>query len=135
MFDTVIIGGGAAGLSAALVLGRCVRRVLVFDDGRYRNTSSKSLHCFMGSDGVAPSALLKRARSQLARYDTVSTMRERVSKVEMGPAHFLVEREGHHPVMGQTVLVATGVVDELPKIPGLAPLFGTSVHVCPYCDG
>jgi thioredoxin reductase len=134
-YDTVIIGGGPAGLSAALVLGRCMRRALICDDGRYRNATSKALHCYMGLDGIRPADLLERARSQLEPYETISTARSSVIGIEKKDQLFVVEFKAHEIVRAKTIVVATGVVDELPAISGLKELFGKSVHVCPYCDG
>ena len=71
-YDTLIVGGGPAGLSAALVLGRCVRRVLVVDNGRYRNERSTALHCYLGHDGIVPLDLREQSRQQLKRYDTIN---------------------------------------------------------------
>ncbi len=73
-WDTVIVGGGPAGLSAALVLGRCCRRVLVCDDGQPRNRASKALHGFLTRDGIAPSEFLQLARQQLQRYENVQLL-------------------------------------------------------------
>jgi len=81
-YDTVIIGGGPAGLSAALVLGRCVRRVLICDGGSYRNDRSHAIHCFMSQDGISPTELLTRAREQLRRYETVTHRRVQVTSIE-----------------------------------------------------
>ena len=80
-YDTLIIGGGPAGLSAALVLGRCVRRVLVLDSGRYRNARSTALHCYLGHDGIVPLALRDQSREQLKRYDTIKLVDATVVKV------------------------------------------------------
>ena len=135
VFDAVVIGGGPAGLSAALVLGRCVRRVAVCDSGQYRNARSAALHCFMSRDGIAPSSLLEETRRQLQRYDTVSMLATKVRSVDRRDARFTVVTEDRHALQARTLLVATGVVDELPKIEGIDELFGRSVHVCPYCDG
>ena len=133
--ECIIIGGGPAGLSAALVLGRCMRRTLLCDDGRYRNQKSKALHCFMGHDGVAPAELLKRSREQLGAYGTVRVTDATVTSINRYEQDFAVEFKDGTSVAAQTVLVATGVVDELPPVNGIQPLFGRSVHVCPYCDG
>jgi thioredoxin reductase len=132
LFDTIIVGGGPAGLSAALVLGRCMRRVLLFDDKRYRNAQSHALHCYMGLDGIAPAELHDRARDQLSRYETVAIKSDRVHSVERQEPFIVHTAQGH--VRARTILVASGVVDELPPVSGLPELFGTSVHVCPYCD-
>ena len=135
IYDTVIIGGGPAGLSAALVLGRCMRHALICDDGRYRNARSEALHCYMGHDGIRPAELLERARSQLQPYDSISTVRRSVTSIKREGQLFAVEFKTREIVRTRTIVVATGVVDELPAISGIEELFGKSVHVCPYCDG
>ena len=135
LYDAVIIGGGPAGLSAALVLGRCVRRVAVCDSGQYRNARSTALHCFMSRDGIAPSSLLEETRRQLERYETVSMLATKVRSVDRRDAQFTVATDDGHALQAKSLLIATGVVDELPGIEGIDELFGRSVHVCPYCDG
>jgi len=133
-YETVVVGGGPAGLNAALVLGRCRRKTLLFDTGQYRNKSSQALHCFMSHDGIAPENLLSLARQQLEPYESVQIANAEVSRIERGEGGFLITT-GIGAVHAHTVLVATGVVDELPEIRGIRALFGRSVHVCPYCDG
>jgi thioredoxin reductase len=135
VLDAVIIGGGPAGLSAALVLGRCIRRVAVCDSGQYRNARSTALHCFMSRDGIAPSSLLEETRRQLERYETVSMLATKVRSVDRRDAQFTVATDDGHALQAKSLLIATGVVDELPGIEGIDELFGRSVHVCPYCDG
>ena len=135
LYDTIIIGGGPAGLSAALVLGRCMRRILVCDSGRYRNERSQALHCYMGHDGIHPRELLKRARRQLEPYATVSMKCLPVRDIAQEEDEFLVRIEAGEAARARTLLIATGVVDELPEIEGIGDLFGRSIHVCPYCDG
>ena len=135
IYDTVVIGGGPAGLSAGLVLGRCMRHALVCDDGRYRNARSDALHCYMGHDGIRPAELLDRARTQLTPYDTISTLGSSVTSVKREDHRFAVAFKTGASVRARSIIVATGVVDELPPIPGIEALFGKSVHVCPYCDG
>lgn len=134
-YDTLIVGGGPAGLSAALVLGRCVRRVLVVDNGRYRNERSTALHCYLGHDGILPLDLREQSRQQLKRYDTINLVAATVVKVSSCSLGFTAVLDDGQEVAARTVLFATGVVDELPQIPGVQELFGRSVHVCPYCDG
>ena len=134
MFDVVIVGGGPAGLSAALVLGRCRRRVLVCDEGRPRNARATSLNGYLTRDGVAPTDFLRLGRDELQRYGVVQKATT-VSDVVRQPAGFEVRFDNGDRVSGRTVLLATGVRDELPDIPGLDECYGITVHHCPYCDG
>jgi len=133
MLDVIVIGGGPAGLSAALVLGRCVRNVMVFDSGSYRNAQSTSLHCYLGHDGIAPQDFRDECRKQLARYETVVIVDQKVTEVTRGPGGFRVVAGGRS-FESSKLLIATGVSDELPDALGVAQFFGRSVHVCPYCD-
>jgi thioredoxin reductase len=135
VYDTVVVGGGPAGLSAGLVLGRCMRHALLCDDGRYRNARSNALHCYMGHDGIRPGELLDRARTQLKPYDTISTIGSSVTSIKKEDHRFAVAFKTGATVWARSIIVATGVVDELPALPGIKALFGKSVHVCPYCDG
>jgi thioredoxin reductase len=134
LYETIIVGAGPAGLNAALVLGRCMRRTLVCDTGQYRNNSSHALHCFMTRDGIAPGELLSLGREQLGRYEAVSLAHAEVSRIDRAAAGFTVTTDTA-TLQATTLLVATGVVDELPGIEGIRDFFGRSVHVCPYCDG
>jgi thioredoxin reductase len=134
LYDTIIIGGGPAGLSGALILGRCLRRTVVLDSGRYRNKSSEALHCFMSRDGIPPAKLLAQAREQLRAYESIDLTHAEARYIERAGAAFAVGTDDRI-LKARTVLVATGVVDELPDIQGMGELFGRSVHVCPYCDG
>ncbi len=133
-YETIVVGAGPAGLSAALVLGRCMRRTLVCDTGQHRNQSSQALHCFMSRDGIAPRELLAIAREQLQQYDTVYFARAEVSRIDRLSQGFAVTTD-NGLLQATTLLIASGVVDELPAIEGIRDLFGRSVHVCPYCDG
>ena len=135
LHETIVVGGGPAGLSAALVLGRCMRRVLVCDSRAYRNERSAALHCFVSQDGIPPSWLLQEARRQLQRYETVSIQAATVTGVDRRRGRFVLATGDGRELQARTLLVATGVVDELPPLEGIEPLFGRSVHVCPYCDG
>ena len=123
-YDIVIIGGGPAGLSAALVLGRCMRRALVCDSGRYRNERSQALHCYLGHDGIAPAELLEHSRRQLEHYETIERACRVVSAAAKDREGFVVHFEAGEAVRTRTLLVATGVVDELPQLEGIEPLFG-----------
>ena len=134
-YEVIIIGGGPAGLSAALVLGRCCRRVLVCDSRKYRNERSSALHCFLGHDGILPTKFLESARSQLEPYDNVKYKVGTVTDATRIGLSFGVAFTDGELRTADKLLVTSGVVDELPDIPGLLDLYGKSVHVCPYCDG
>jgi thioredoxin reductase len=134
-FDVLIVGGGPAGLSAALILGRCHRKVLVCDEGRQRNLSSHAIHGLLGREGKSPSDFLDGALEELSRYKTVSVRGTRVTGVIPAGEEFeFVCADGTRGTASK-VLLATGLVDELPELEGIEPLYGVSVHHCIYCDG
>jgi thioredoxin reductase len=134
-WDAMIVGGGPAGLSAALVLGRCCRRVLVADEGRQRNRFSAHLHGFLTRDATPPQEFIAVAREQLRPYQTVHLIDDVVEQATCCDSGFKVTLRHHETVVAGTLLLATGVVDHVPSIPGIEPLYGKSVHHCPYCDG
>lgn len=134
-YDVVIVGGGPAGLSAALVLGRARRRVLLFDHGRYRNEASRRMHGYLSRDGVRPAALLAAGRREVQAYGVAIRREEVLHVANRGRAGFRVVLARGRSVQARKILLATGVVDRIPDIPGIEPLYGTSVHHCPYCDG
>lgn len=135
MFDVIIVGAGPAGLSAALILGRCRRSVLVCDAGRPRNAPSRALHGFLTRDGVAPFELLRIGREQLRTYHTVEVIDGEVTDARPLDGCFEVELSGGARYQSRMLLLATGVVDQLPEIPGVESFYGRSVFHCPYCDG
>ena len=134
-FDVVIVGAGPAGLSAALILGRCRRRVLVLDTDKPRNYASHALHGFLSRDGVNPLELRRLGREQLRQYDTVKLVMKEATSARCVRGGFEVTVAGGRKVRCRKLLLATGVVDELPPLEGLEPLYGRSVFHCPYCDG
>jgi thioredoxin reductase len=136
MYDVIIVGAGPAGLSAALILGRCRRRVLVCDSGRPRNAASLAMHGFLTRDGVNPHEFLRLSREQLRQYETVAIRNCEVTAATCRTdARFEVTIENEERLTGRKLLIATGVLDNLPGIPGFAELYGASVFHCPYCDG
>ena len=134
VYDAIVLGGGPAGLSACIVLGRCGRRVLLCDTGAPRNARSHELHGFLTRDGIAPLELLRLGRAELDRYGIECRPIE-VTDIHAETDAFMVTLADGSHVQGRTVLIACGVTDELPQIPGLDDCFGVSVHHCPYCDG
>jgi thioredoxin reductase len=135
MFDVVIVGAGPAGLNAALVLGRCRRRVLVCDEGKPRNAVSRGLHGFLSRDGLEPRELIRIAREQLAPYPSVELRSTRVDAACRSGEAFLVTLAGGETASARKVLLAGGRRDQVPDIPGLGDLWGRSVFHCRYCDG
>ena len=134
-YEVLIVGGGPAGLSAALVLGRCRRRVLVCDAGQPRNAASHGLHGFLTRDGIKPSEFLEIGRQQLQPYDTVELRRTEVTSASHLPNGFELTLSNGESVSARKLLLATGVVDELPALDGIQDFYGRSVFHCPYCDG
>ncbi len=134
--DVIIVGAGPAGLSAALVLGRACRQVLVFDAGRPRNYATQALHGFLTRDGIEPFELRRLGLEELRKYDTV-----RVEDAEVADARrledgtFSVQLEDGREFLCRRLLLATGVADNLPDVPGFNEMYGRSIFHCPYCDG
>jgi thioredoxin reductase len=133
--DVIVVGAGPAGLSAALILGRCCRQVLVLDAGRPRNAASRAMHGFLSRDGIAPAELLQIGREQLKRYSNVRLMDAEVVEARRLETGFNVQLADGTSYRSQMLLLATGVVDELPQIEGIESFYGQSVFHCPYCDG
>jgi thioredoxin reductase len=134
VFDVVIIGGGPAGLSAALVLARCRRRVLLCDAGQPRNARSSALHGFLSRDCIPPLELLRLGREELRPYG-VEPRNVTVTELVRTGDFFEATLDNQQTVRARMALVATGVRDHLPEIPGLEECYGVTVHHCPYCDG
>jgi thioredoxin reductase len=134
MHDVIIIGGSYAGLAAALQLGRARRRVLILDAGQRRNRFAHAAHGFLCQDGQPPDAIAARARAEVLAYPTVEWREAVVTEVGPVDGGFSVRTGGEHH-HARRVILATGVVDELPTIPGLAERWGSTVFHCPYCHG
>ncbi|PXY33364.1 thioredoxin reductase [Prauserella coralliicola] len=138
--DAAVIGGGAAGLNGALTLARSRRSVIVIDSGAPRNAPAEGVHGLLGLDGTPPAELLRRGREEVRRYGGQIVTGEVISAVPAGPAgdgdpRFVLTLADGSLVLARRVLVATGVRDVLPDIPGLAPYWGRGVVHCPYCHG
>jgi thioredoxin reductase len=133
-YDCIVVGAGPAGLSAALMLGRCRRDVLVCDTGNPRNALSQGLHNYLTRDGILPREFLELARGEVGRYPSIEFREVEVLDATRSPDGFRVVCADGRQLGARKLLLATGVVDELPPIEGLAPLYGISVHHCPYCD-
>ncbi|GGQ21675.1 thioredoxin reductase [Streptomyces mutabilis] len=132
-YDVVVVGGGAAGLSAALVLGRSRLRALVVDAGEPRNAPSDHMQGFLTRDGMAPAEFLALGRQEIARYG-VELVRDRAVDVTRD-ADFTVSLAGGRTVRAHRLIVTTGLKDELPPVPGVAERFGRDVLHCPFCHG
>ncbi|SDS13509.1 NAD(P)/FAD-dependent oxidoreductase [Agrococcus carbonis] len=140
-YDVIVIGGGPAGLQAALTLGRMRRRVALIDGGSYRNDPAHAMQNLIGHDGHPPAELRAAARAELARYATVEVVEARVADLAGEADAFRVALEDGRAPEARTVLtarrllLATGAADALPDIPGVAELFGDRIAHCPYCHG
>ena len=134
--EIIVVGGGPAGLSAALVLARCRRQVLVIDAGKPRNWASHAVGGFFTRDGTHPKEMLRLGREQLGAYRCVEIRDGEVTEVTRiaGRFHVVVRGEAQ-PFQCRRLLLATGLVDEVPDIPGIMPLYGNSVFHCPICNG
>jgi thioredoxin reductase len=133
-YEVVVVGGGAAGLSAALVLGRARRRTLVVDAGEPRNAPSAHLQGYLSRDGMSPAEFLAVGREEIARYG-VELVRTRVTDAARDGEGFIVRLAQGRTLHARHLVIATGLRDELPEVPGLAERFGRDVVHCPYCHG
>ncbi|URN01083.1 NAD(P)/FAD-dependent oxidoreductase [Actinomadura madurae] len=135
MYDVIVVGGGPAGLSAALVFGRQRRRVLVIDGGRVRNAPAAEMHMYLSRDGFPPARLLELGRQELTAYPSVEVRPGTVLAARGAKDDFEVELAGGARERARRLVLATGQVDEPYDIPGLAERFGRGVFHCPFCHG
>ncbi|MFG6081564.1 NAD(P)/FAD-dependent oxidoreductase [Paracoccus litorisediminis] len=134
-YDTIIVGGSFAGLSAAMYLARARRSVLVLDTGKPRNRFAKESHGFFAQDGSSPLAMLETMRRQVGAYPTVRFFDRMATDAVHGDGGFRVTLNDGEAVLGSTVLLAFGVSDVLPDLEGVAQRWGGTVIHCPYCHG
>ncbi|USQ86914.1 NAD(P)/FAD-dependent oxidoreductase [Streptomyces phaeoluteigriseus] len=132
-YEVIVVGGGAAGLSAGLVLGRARRRTLVVDAGEPRNAPAAHMQGYLSRDGMSPAEFLATGREEIARYG-VELVRDRTVDAVRDEG-FTVTLAGGRTVRARQLVVATGLKDELPPVEGLAERFGRDVLHCPYCHG
>lgn len=133
--DCIIVGGGPAGLNAAVVLGRCRRKVLLFDSATYRNRYSHGVHNYLTRDDVLPGDLLTIAQKEVKKYGAKMIAKKVVNARKNEEGLFVVKDEDGVVYQAKKLLIATGLWDNLPDIPGFKELYGKSVFHCPYCDG
>jgi thioredoxin reductase len=134
IFDIIIVGGGPAGLNAAVVLGRCKRSVLVFDTGIPRNKHSQGIHNYITRDGILPADFILFAQKEIRKY-AVGFIRTEIIKAQKNKNIFILGDKAGNKYHTKKLLLATGVKDKLPAIPGIEEFYGRSVFHCPYCDG
>lgn len=142
MYDVVVIGGGPAGLSGAIVLARARRSVALIDSGEPRNAAAREVHGFLGHDAIAPRDLLALGQREAQKYGVERSHDEVVSAERLaepsqsnGRTAFSVQLRSGKRIEGRKLLIATGTRDVLPQFPGLRECYGRTVHHCPYCDG
>jgi thioredoxin reductase len=134
-FDVAIIGGGPAGLAAAQVLGRQRRRVILVDNHQRRNAGASNVHMLLGREGMTPSGLVLAGHRELAKFPTVSILSANAIKVLAEDSKIVVSTGAGREVSAHYLVLATGVVDQLPAIPGVDTAYGKSLFHCPLCDG
>lgn len=134
MYDVIIIGGGPAGLSAAMLLGRSRRKVIVLDSGKPRNRWANNMNGFLTSDNVSPHEFIQKGRAELAKYD-IELVDVKVTSATYTKGEFVVNDANEKVYRSRKLLLATGLKDNLPELEDVETFYGKSIHHCPYCDG
>ena len=135
IYDVIIVGGSYSGISAGLQLARARRKVLVIDAGQRRNRFAQSSHGFLGQDGRDPGKIASEARAQLLCYPTVEWLSQSAIQATTDNDGFVISTANGEHFTARRLILATGVVDELPDVPGLSERWGQRVFHCPYCHG
>lgn len=134
-YDVIIVGGGPAGLNAAVVLGRCRRNVLLFDTGEQRNRHSHGIHNYLTRDDMLPGNFLEAAHKEIRKYGVKMVMKEIVFAERKEANSFIVRDKNGKSYHSKKLLIATGLRDKIPPVDGIENFYGRSVFHCPYCDG
>jgi thioredoxin reductase len=135
MHDVIIVGGSYAGMAAALQLARARKTVAIIDAGQRRNRFAAAAHGLLAHDGTPPADIAREARAQLLRYPTVTWLDDTATSAAPSGEAFTVRTAAHGDLAASRLILASGVVDVLPDVPGLAERWGRSVFHCPYCHG
>ena len=133
--DCIIVGGGPAGLNAAVVLGRCRRKVLLFDSSTHRNRDSHGMHNYLTRDDILPPDFLALSRKEIKKYGVRMIRRKIINACKNEDGIFVVRDENNKVYHAKKLLIATGLWDNIPDIPGFKDLYGKAIFHCPYCDG
>lgn len=133
--DCIIVGGGPAGLNAAVVLGRCRRKVLLFDTAQHRNRYSHGMHNYLTRDDILPGDFINICLKEIDKYGVQLIRKKVVKALKNNEEIFVVKDEDGHLYYAKKLLIATGLTDNVPPIEGFQEMYGKSVHHCPYCDG
>ncbi len=135
LYDCIIIGGGPAGLNAAVVLGRSLRKVLLFDTAQHRNRKSHGMHNYLTRDHILPSDFIELCHKELNKYNVQKISKKITSGKRNDEGFFEVKDENNSKYYAKKLLVATGLTDNVPNTKGFEECYGKSVFHCPYCDG
>lgn len=135
LLDCIIIGGGPAGLNAAIVLGRCRRQVIVFDTRQQRNSSSHGMHNYLTRDDILPADFIKICHAEMKKYSVQLVHKKIISAKKSKQGFFMATDEKGNTHHSKKLLVATGLTDTLPEVEGFREMYGRSIFHCPYCDG
>lgn len=136
IYDVAIVGGGFAGLSAALLLGRYLRPVAIFDGGKTRNDNTKHVHSYLGRENMSPRTFIKNAWKDVLQYHSVHVIKQKVQRIENRNQYFVVStKENESSVIAKYIIMATGVIDIKPDIKNFSKIDGNDAWHCPHCDG